>query len=75
MIIGTYLAFNVTSDILYQMRTYGVNDGPCSSCEQIGYIASLLQIVGYLSDAILYIALQPQVKEFFKKRSPLCDRL
>ena len=71
VIIGTCLVFNVASDILYQVRTYKVRNaskGCCIDCELIVNIASFLQISGYLSDAIVYIAMQKNKRKSFLRK-------
>ena len=71
VIIGTCLVFNVASDILYQVRTYKVRNaskGCCIDCELIVNIASFLQISGYFSNAIVYIAMQKNNRISFLRK-------
>ena len=69
MIIGTFLLFNVTSDILYQVHMYKKKNafgGICLSCPLLLGLASHIQMCGYLSDAIVYIAMQQNVRKFIR---------
>ena len=69
MIVGTFWTFNVTSDILYQVEVYHVRNARCCThCELLVNIASFLQISGYISDAILYIAMQRRVTRMLKRK-------
>ena len=71
VIVGTYLAFNITSSIVFQYRKYKwriVSEGHCASCLMLLDLTFYLQIGGYLCDAVVYIAMQKDVKKLFKRQ-------
>ena len=71
VIISTYLTFNLTATVLFQVRRHKLWDSEetsCTSCELLLDLARFSQIAGALSDSIVYIVLQDSVKNFFKRK-------
>ena len=71
MIVSTYLVFNVTSTILFQVRRYEIKsaiNGHCTLCALLYNLAFFFQASGYLSDAIVYIAMQKSVKKLLTRK-------
>ena len=70
MIVGTFLTFNVTSDILFQICQYKIThcEGCCTSCGLFEPFAYVFQASGYLADAVIYVAMQKNIKTFFRRR-------
>ena len=65
LMVASYLIFNVSSTILWQVwqsRMRSMNK--CSQCQSIYLLAYSLGLIGFLIDGILYIFLQKNVREF-----------
>ena len=69
--VGTFLTFNVSADIFLQIITYKrktSNRENSTSYQLLDTIAFSLQTCGYLSDAIVYIAMQKSVRKLFQRK-------
>ena len=65
LIVATYLAFNVTSTALFQLRHY---EHVPETRDLLLNLAKFFQIAGSISDAFIYIGLQENVINFFKRK-------
>ena len=71
VIVCTYLIFNVTSNVVFQLHRYrmeGVSDGHCTPYSLLLNLGCLLRLSGYLSDAFVYIFMQKNIQKLFKRR-------
>ena len=72
-IVATYLMFNVTSTILFQTKNYRKKEYTrlgleCSSCPLLAGAAYFLVVIGFLSDSILYVFMQRNVRQMFRRK-------
>ena len=70
LVVITYILFNISSMIAFQVRSINGRSEPHDRV--LAQVGSVLMLVGYINDAVLYIFVQKNIRHFVFSLLPVC---